>query len=136
MVDSLCGRRMSRGALEGAFAAAWRVKPKWVESRSLKSVGPNATPDGDDEKAFARKLKTKIEGDIDVAWPALAGWLTDLGLIEEYRLYFRPFVHGLGKPYFVGARPHAWLGESCRRASIAHLVRDRRRRSLGAPGLR
>ncbi|MFN2190214.1 MAG: dihydrofolate reductase family protein, partial [Candidatus Promineifilaceae bacterium] len=25
-----------------AFAAAWRSQPKWVVSRSLKSVGPNA----------------------------------------------------------------------------------------------
>jgi dihydrofolate reductase len=25
------------------FAAAWRSLPKWVVSRSLKSVGPNAT---------------------------------------------------------------------------------------------
>ena len=27
-----------------AFAAAWRRQPKWVVSRSLSSVGPNATP--------------------------------------------------------------------------------------------
>ena len=27
---------------EHAFAAAWRKQPKWVVSRSLKSVGPNA----------------------------------------------------------------------------------------------
>ncbi|WP_204351126.1 hypothetical protein, partial [Serratia marcescens] len=26
-----------------AFAAAWRSQPKWVVSRSLTSVGPNAT---------------------------------------------------------------------------------------------
>ena len=25
------------------FAVAWRSQPKWVMSRSLKSVGPNAT---------------------------------------------------------------------------------------------
>src|SRR4029453_3755323 len=29
-------------AEEPAFAAAWRNQPKWVVSRSLKSVGPNA----------------------------------------------------------------------------------------------
>ena len=32
--------------------------------------------------------------------------LTDLGLIDEYRLYFRPFVLGGGKPYFAGVRPN------------------------------
>ena len=30
-------------AEEHAFAAAWRNQPKWVISRSLKSVGPSAT---------------------------------------------------------------------------------------------
>ena len=28
---------------EHDFAAAWRSKPKWVASQSLKAVGPNAT---------------------------------------------------------------------------------------------
>jgi hypothetical protein len=31
------------GVAEHDFAAAWRAQPKWVVSRSLKSVGPNAT---------------------------------------------------------------------------------------------
>jgi dihydrofolate reductase len=31
--------------------------------------------------------------------------LTGLGLIDEYRLYFCPFILGGGKPYFAGARP-------------------------------
>ena len=30
-------------AEEREFAAAWRSQPKWVVSRSLTSVGPNAT---------------------------------------------------------------------------------------------
>ena len=30
-------------AEERAFAAVWRNNPKWVVSRSLQSVGPNAT---------------------------------------------------------------------------------------------
>jgi dihydrofolate reductase len=87
------------------FAAAWRALPKWVVSRSLKSVGPNATLVAGDVEAFVRRLKAEVEGEIDVAGPELAGCLTDLGLIDEYRLYFRPFVLGRGKPYFAGARP-------------------------------
>ncbi len=92
-------------AVEDEFAAAWRAQPKWVASRSLKSVGANSTLVGDDVEAFVRRLKETVEGDIDVAGPDLAGCLTDLGLIDEYHLYFRPFVLGRGKPYFAGARP-------------------------------
>jgi riboflavin biosynthesis pyrimidine reductase len=50
-------------------------------------------------------LKADLDGEIDVAGPELAGSLTALGLIDEYRLYMRPFVLGAGKPYFAGARP-------------------------------
>lgn len=92
-------------AAEHAFAEAWRAHPKWVVSRSLSSVGPNASLVTEDLGAFARRLKAEVEGEIAVAGPTLAGALTDLGLIDEYRLYFRPFVLGNGKPYFAGARP-------------------------------
>ncbi len=87
------------------FAAVWRALPKWVVSRSLKSVGANATLVAGDVEAFVRRLKAEVEGEIDVAGPELAGCLTALGLVDEYRLYFRPFVLGGGKPYFAGARP-------------------------------
>jgi dihydrofolate reductase len=87
------------------FAAAWRPKPKWVVSRTLKSVGTNATLVGENLDAFVRRLKKDVDGEIDVAGPTLAASLTDLGLIDEYRLYVRPFVLGGGKAYFAGARP-------------------------------
>ncbi|MGB8446645.1 MAG: dihydrofolate reductase family protein, partial [Pseudolabrys sp.] len=41
-------------------------------------------------------------GEIQVGGPDLARSLTDLGLIDEYRLYFRPVVLGRGKPFFAG----------------------------------
>ncbi|MET4701356.1 hypothetical protein ABIE65_004403 [Constrictibacter sp. MBR-5] len=43
-----------------AFAAAWRRQPKWVVSRSLKSVGPNATLVADDVAAVIRGLKARL----------------------------------------------------------------------------
>ena len=92
-------------AVDHDFAATWRAKPKWVVSRTLKSVGANATLVAANVDAFVRRLKEDVEGEIDVAGPALAASLTDLGLIDEYRLYFRPLVLGAGKPYFAGARP-------------------------------
>ena len=95
-----------------AFAAAWRRQPKWVASRSLKSVGPNATLVADDIEAVVRGLKTRLAGEIAVSGPALAQSLTDLGLIDEYRLYFHPVVLGRGKPFFAGARPPLRLAAS------------------------
>jgi dihydrofolate reductase len=87
------------------YAAAWRAHPKWVVSRSLKSVGRDYTLVDSDIEAFVRNLKSEVEGDILVAGPELAGSLTALGLIDEYHLYFSPVVLGGGKPYFAGACP-------------------------------
>jgi dihydrofolate reductase len=87
------------------FAAAWRRQPKWVVSRSLKSVGPNATLVDGDLEAFMRGLKARLDGEIAVSGPDLARSLTDLGLVDEYRLYFHPVVLGRGKPFFAGPRP-------------------------------
>jgi dihydrofolate reductase len=87
------------------FATAWRRLPKWVVSRSLKSVGPNATLLAHDFEAAIRKLKEERAGEISVSGPELAQSLTELGLIDEYRLYLHPVVLGRGKPFFAGARP-------------------------------
>ena len=92
-------------AEEHDFAAAWRSRPKWVVSRTLKSVGPNATLVADDIEAVICGLKAQLVGEIDVAGPELAGSLTNLALIDEYRLYLHPVVLGRGKPFFSGARP-------------------------------
>jgi dihydrofolate reductase len=87
------------------FAAAWRSQPKWAVSRSLKSVGPNATLVEGDVEALVRGLKARLVGEISVSGPDLAQSLTDLGLIDEYRLYVHPVVLGRGKPFFAGPRP-------------------------------
>jgi dihydrofolate reductase len=88
-----------------AFAAAWRSQPKWVVSRTLQSVGPNATLIRDDLEGAVRALKAETSGEIEVAGPDLAHSLTELGLIDEYRIYLHPVVLGGGNPYFAGPRP-------------------------------
>jgi len=87
------------------FAEAWRRQPKWVVSRTLKSVGPNATLIEGDLGTAIRRLKDEIDGEIQVGGPDLARSLTDLGLIDEYRLYLHPEVLGDGTPFFAGPRP-------------------------------
>jgi dihydrofolate reductase len=87
------------------FATAWRSQPKWVVSSTLKAVGPNATLVEDDVEAVIRGLKARLVGEIAVSGPNLARSLTDIGLIDEYRLYFHPIVLGRGKPFFAGPRP-------------------------------
>jgi dihydrofolate reductase len=87
------------------FATAWRRQPKWVASRTLTSVGPNATLVAQDIDAVVRDLKARLPGEITVSGPQLAQQMTELGLVDEYRLYFHPVVLGHGEPFFAGPRP-------------------------------
>ncbi len=117
LTGSVYGRRMYEAmrywdedrpewsAEQHEFAAPWRRQPKWVVSRSLKSVGPNATLVADDVEAAIRGLKARLVGEIAVSGPDLARSLTDLGPIDEYRLCFHPVVLGRGKPFFAAPRP-------------------------------
>jgi riboflavin biosynthesis pyrimidine reductase len=83
----------------------------------LKSVGPNARLDGNNLEVAIRELKAEHDGEIEVAGPNLAHSLTELGLIDEYRIYLHPVVLGHGKPFFAGPRPplhlmtHDLIGE-------------------------
>lgn len=92
-------------AAEQEFAQAWRGQPKWVVSRSLTSVGPNARLVEGDLATAIRALKAERAGEIDVGGPDLARSLGELGLIDEYRIYLHPVVLGRGKPFFAGPRP-------------------------------
>jgi dihydrofolate reductase len=117
LAGSVYGRRMYEvmrywdddleewSAEERQFAVAWRAQPKWVVSRSLTLVGPNATIVKDDVEGVIRGLKAGLNGEIDVAGPDLARSITELGLIDEYRIYLHPVVLGSGKPFFAGPRP-------------------------------
>lgn len=94
---------------ERDFATVWRRQPKWVVSRSLESVGPNAMLLQGELEAAVRALKLEHVGEIDVGGPRLAQSLTDLGLIDEYRLYLAPVVLGRGNPFFAGPHPRLHL---------------------------
>ena len=87
------------------FAAVWRSIPKWVVSRTLTEVGPNATLVSGDVEARVRAIKAETDGIVSVAGPQLAGLMTSLDLIDEYHLHVRPFVLGSGKPFFAAAQP-------------------------------
>src|SRR5258706_13018277 len=79
LAGSLCGRRMYEvmrywdedqpnwDVPEHDFAAVWRTLPKWVVSRSLKSVGANATLVAGDLEAVLRPLEAEVESEIDLA---------------------------------------------------------------------
>jgi len=93
------------GPEERAFAEAWRVQRKWVVSKTLREVGPNATLITGDLETEVRALKDRLDGELDVGGPVLAQGLTELGLIDEYRLYYHPVVLGHGAPFFAGPVP-------------------------------
>jgi dihydrofolate reductase len=92
-------------AEERDYATAWRSQPKWVVSSSLASVGPNATLVQNDFATVLQTLKARLAGEIDVAGPTLAQSLTQLGLVDEYRLYYRPVVLCHGTPFFASPPP-------------------------------
>jgi len=88
------------GDVERDFAAAWRQVPKTVVSRTLREVGANARLLEGDLASGVTTLKASTAGNIEVAGAELAGRLSALGLIDEYRLFLMPVVLGSGKPFF------------------------------------
>jgi len=99
-------------AAERDFAQAWRSHPKWVVSRTLTEVGPNASLITDDVEATIRKLKSEHSGELEIAGPELAGSFASAGLIDAYHIYLHPVVVGHGKPFFTGPRPPLRLAAS------------------------
>ena len=100
------------GQAEHDYAEAWRKQHKWVLSRTLTEVGPNATLVAGDPERLAQQLKAQVDGEILAAGPNLAGQLSAAGLVDEYQIYLHPAVVGNGKPYFLGTRPKLRLASS------------------------
>jgi dihydrofolate reductase len=100
------------GPAEHDYAAAWRKQHKWVVSRTIREVGPNATLVRGDPEGLSRRVKGEVEGEILAAGPSLAGQLSEAGLIDKYQIYLHPVVIGGGKPFFLGTRPKLRLAAS------------------------
>ncbi|RUT31385.1 dihydrofolate reductase [Arsenicitalea aurantiaca] len=100
------------GEDEREYAAAWRSRPKWVASRTLETVGPNAQLLGPDIVGEIGALKEARDGVIEVSGPGLAGSLAGSGVIDEYRIYLHPVVLGSGAPFFTGPLPPMRLAET------------------------
>ena len=87
------------------FAEAWRRQPKWVASRTLKAVGPNATLVRDGLETVVRRLKAERDGEVRICGTVLAESLAKCGLVDEYQIYLHPVVLGRGTPFFASPRP-------------------------------
>jgi hypothetical protein len=85
------------GAEEHDFATAWRSQPKWVVSRTLKSVGPNATLVENDIEAVIRGLKAQPVGEIEVAGGLDWGARASVQMILKFETNFlhRKALRGL-----------------------------------------
>ncbi|MFC6079573.1 dihydrofolate reductase family protein [Sphaerisporangium aureirubrum] len=80
------------------FAAIWRDTPKFVYSRTLDHVGPNATLVRDVVPEEIAELKARPGGNMTVGGAGLVASFQRHDLIDEYHLYVHPLVLGAGKP--------------------------------------
>jgi dihydrofolate reductase len=86
----------------GDFAKKMNAMPKFVVSATLtEAAWNNTTIISGDLAAEVARLKDRYAGDILVAGSAtLAQALTQLGLVDEYRLIVHPVIVGTGKRLF------------------------------------
>jgi dihydrofolate reductase len=93
------------------FADKMNAMPKFVVSKTLTTADwNNSTILSGDLAQEVRALKEQDGGDILVAGSAtLVRGLTDLGLVDEYRLMMFPIVLGSGKRLFDGIADAATL---------------------------
>jgi dihydrofolate reductase len=109
-----CGRRLyeemlywetadenaSAGEVELEFARIWKDLLKIVFSTTLDKVEGNARLATAGVAEEVARLKEQPGKDLAVGGAGLASTFTELGLIDEYRLFISPVVLGGGTPYF------------------------------------
>jgi dihydrofolate reductase len=110
----LCGRRLyedmvywetvdqnpAAGEVELEFARIWKALPKIVFSKTLDQVTGNSTLVRDGVAEEVAKLKEQPGKHLAVGGAGLAATCTELGLVDEHRLFVHPVVLGAGTPYF------------------------------------
>jgi dihydrofolate reductase len=82
------------------FARIWKALPKIVFSKTLEKVEGNARLVRDGVAEEVAKLKEQPGKDLAVGGAGLASSCTNLGLIDEYRLFVSPVLLGGGTSYF------------------------------------
>ena len=92
-------RNPSLSDYELEFARTWQQLPKIVFSTTLGRVDGNATLARDGVAEEVARLTQQSGGEVAVGGAGLAATCTELGLIDEYRLFVSPVVLGGGTPY-------------------------------------
>ncbi|WP_027943600.1 dihydrofolate reductase family protein [Amycolatopsis taiwanensis] len=92
------------GEREGEVADLMNNMPKYVASRTLTEVGPNATLLTGDVAEEVAKLKEQPGGNI-LKWGTgeLDRTLVEHGLVDEFHFWYFPVIVGAGKHLFEGA---------------------------------
>lgn len=93
-----------RSAVDHAFAVKMNALPKVVLSTTLKDPKWNNTRVVSQDVSAAITALKREPGKPIVAWAGagLVRTLTELDLVDEYRLIVHPIVLGKGTPYFQG----------------------------------
>lgn len=82
------------------YARIWKSKPKIVFSTTLSEVGWNSTLVRGNVLKSVELLKRQPGQYLSVGGAGLAASFMQLGLIDEYWLYYTPVILGGGKPMF------------------------------------
>ncbi len=140
----LCGRRLYEAMLPWEtsahdpsspeyvreFAEIWKALPKIVFSTTLARVEGNARLASAGVADEVARLKDEAAGkDLAVGGAGLAAGLTELGLIDEYRMFISPVVLGAGTPYFPALQERIGLELIETRTFGSRVVYTRYRRS-------
>ncbi|MDT7572911.1 MAG: hypothetical protein QOE05_3085 [Actinomycetota bacterium] len=98
---------------EADYSGIYRKVPKLVYTRTLETVGDNATIVRDVDPEEVRALKDQSDGDLGLGGADLAASFLKHDLIDEWRLYVHPVVLGAGRRLFPdGSSSRLRLAES------------------------